>query len=48
MQYLLLIYDEDKRFSNGYSAAELGEYRTFGKEFAAAILQRCACATANY
>jgi hypothetical protein len=37
MQYLLLIYDNDKRFSQGYSVAELGEYRAFGKEFAEAI-----------
>lgn len=59
MQYLLLIYDDDKRYSNGYSAAELGEYRSFSKEFAAAIkgamhcsqplrLPPCACATASY
>jgi hypothetical protein len=37
MQYLLLLYDNDKQYSNGYSAAEMGEYRSFGKEFAAAI-----------
>jgi len=37
MEYLLLIYDNDKRFSQGYSDAELGEYRAFGKEFAKAI-----------
>ena len=37
MQYLLLIYDNDKRYSNGYSAAEMGEYRAFSKEFAPAI-----------
>jgi hypothetical protein len=37
MEYLLLIYDNDKRFSQGYSVAELGEYRAFGKEFAQAI-----------
>jgi len=37
MQYLLLIYDNDERYSNGYSATEMGEYRAFGKEFAAAI-----------
>jgi len=37
MQYLLLIYDDEKRFAQGYSAAELGEYRAFGKEFASAI-----------
>lgn len=37
MEYLLLIYDNDKRFNQGYSDAELGEYRAFGKEFAKVI-----------
>jgi len=37
MQYLLLIYDNEKRWSQGYAEAELGEYKAFGKEFAAAI-----------
>lgn len=37
MQYLLLIYDNEKRWNNGYDKAELGEYTAFGKEFAAAI-----------
>jgi hypothetical protein len=37
MQYLLLIYENEKRFSQGYPEAELAEYKTFGKEFAAAI-----------
>ncbi len=37
MEYLLLIYDNDKRYSQGYSDSELGEYRAFGKEFAGAI-----------
>lgn len=37
MQYLLLIYDNDKRFAEGYSQAEMTEYRAFGKEFAPAI-----------
>ncbi len=37
MQYLLLIYENEKRFSHGYPEAELGEYRAFGKEFAGAI-----------
>jgi hypothetical protein len=37
MQYLLLIYDDEKRYSQGYHQAELGEYRAFGKEFAQAI-----------
>ncbi|MGH9359932.1 MAG: YciI family protein [Terriglobia bacterium] len=37
MQYLLLIYDNEKRFSQGYPEAEMGEYMAFGKEFAKAI-----------
>lgn len=37
MQYLLLIYENEKRFTKGYPEAELAEYRAFGKEFAAAI-----------
>ncbi len=37
MEYLLLIYDNDKRYSKGYSETEIGEYRAFGKEFAKAI-----------
>ena len=37
MKYLLLIYDNEKRWSQGYHEAELGEYQAFGKEFAEAI-----------
>ncbi|HET9178458.1 MAG TPA: YciI family protein [Terriglobia bacterium] len=37
MQYLLLIYENEKRFAKGYPEAELAEYRAFGKEFAPAI-----------
>jgi hypothetical protein len=37
MQYLLLIYDNDKRYTGGYSPEEMAEYRAFGKEFAGAI-----------
>ena len=37
MQYLLLIYDNEKRWSQNYDKAELEEYRAFGKEFASAI-----------
>jgi hypothetical protein len=37
MQYLLLIYENEKRFAKGYPETELAEYRTFGKEFASAI-----------
>ena len=36
MQYLLLIYENEKRFSKGFPEAELAEYRAFGKQFAAA------------
>ena len=34
MQYLLLIYENEKRFSQGYDPAEMGEYESFGKDFA--------------
>ena len=34
MQYLLLIYENEGRFSQGYNEAEMGEYQAFGKEFA--------------
>ncbi len=34
MQYLLLIYENEKRFSQGYDKTEMGEYQAFGKEFA--------------
>ena len=38
MQYLLAIYDDEKRWANnGYHDAEMAEYDTFGKEFAKAI-----------
>src|SRR5437588_12952523 len=34
MQYLLAIYDDEKRWANnGYLDAEMAEYDTFGKEF---------------
>ena len=34
MQYLLLIYENEQRFSKGYDQAEMGEYQAFGNEFA--------------
>ena len=34
MQYPLLIYENEKRFSKGFPEAELAEYRAFGKQFA--------------
>jgi hypothetical protein len=37
MEYLLMIYEDEKRFSQGYDPAELAEYQAFGKEFAHAI-----------
>lgn len=37
MQYLLLIYDNERRYSQGYDQSELKEYQAFGKEFANAI-----------
>ena len=33
MQYLLLIYEDEKRFARGYDNGELNEYRAFGQEF---------------
>ena len=58
MQYLLLIYDNEERWSQGYDKSELGEYLAFGKEFAPAIKgatrynrqaapSQCACETAS-
>ena len=37
MQFLLLIYDNEKRWSNGYSDSEMAEYRAYGNEFREAI-----------
>jgi hypothetical protein len=38
MQYALLIYDDEKRWTkDGYDPVELQQYRAFGKEFANAI-----------
>ena len=34
MQYLLLIYGNEKRYANGYDPAEMKEYNAFGQEFA--------------
>jgi len=33
MQYLLLIYDDEKRWAKGYDEDELKQYGAFGKEF---------------
>lgn len=37
MQYLLLIYEDEKRFATGYPEDELKEYRALGQRHAAAI-----------
>ena len=37
MQYLLAIYEDEKRWANGYDPAELAEYRAFGEEYRGAI-----------
>jgi hypothetical protein len=33
MQYVLLIYDDEKRWAKGYDEAEMKEYGVFGQEF---------------
>ena len=37
MQYLLLIYENEKRYANGYPEDEMKEYRAFGDAFAKSI-----------
>ena len=37
MQYLVLIYEDESRFANGYPEAEFAEYGAFGKKHASAI-----------
>jgi hypothetical protein len=37
MQFLLLIYEDERRFATGDHTAELAEYRAFGQEFSKAI-----------
>src|SRR5262245_18905977 len=37
MQYLLLIYENEKRFATGFPESELAEYRAFGNAYASAI-----------
>jgi hypothetical protein len=37
MQYLVLIYEAESRFVNGYPEAEFAEYGAFGKKYASAI-----------
>jgi hypothetical protein len=37
MQYLLLIYENEKRFNQGFDETEMKEYEVFGRQFAKAI-----------
>ncbi|HUX67821.1 MAG TPA: YciI family protein [Terriglobales bacterium] len=37
MKFLLLIYENEKRFSQGFDPAEMGEYQAFGERHRAAI-----------
>ncbi|MBV9878620.1 MAG: YciI family protein [Verrucomicrobia bacterium] len=37
MQYLLLIYENEKRFAAGYDPAEMKEYMAFGETYRNAI-----------
>ena len=37
MQFLLLIYENEKRFASGFDPAEMQEYDAFGKQQASAI-----------
>jgi hypothetical protein len=37
MQYLLLIYEDEKRFANGFDESEFAEYGAFGQKHAAII-----------
>jgi hypothetical protein len=37
MQYLLLIYEDESRFANGFPETEFAEYGAFGKKYVAEI-----------
>ncbi len=37
MQYLLLIYENEKRFATGYDPAEMKEYMAFNETYGTAI-----------
>lgn len=37
MQFLLLIYENEKRFASGFDPGEMQEYETFGQQHASAI-----------
>ncbi len=38
MKYLLLIYENEKRYEKGYDPMEMAEYQQLGKDFASKIL----------
>ena len=37
MKFLLMVYENEQRFSHGYDKTEMDEYGAFGKEFASSI-----------
>jgi hypothetical protein len=37
MQFLLMVYENEKRFATGYDQAEMDEYGAFGREHASFI-----------
>lgn len=37
MQFLLLIYENEKRFATGFNPGEMQEYQAFGEQHASAI-----------
>ena len=37
MQYLVLVYEAEKRFANGFDESEFAEYGAFGKKYAGVI-----------
>jgi hypothetical protein len=37
VQFLLLIYENEQRFSQGFEPSEMAEYEAFGKDYAKAI-----------
>jgi hypothetical protein len=37
MQFLLLLYENEQRWSQGHQPSEMSEYREFGKQFAPSI-----------
>lgn len=37
MQFLLLIYEDEKRFATGFDPSEFAEYGAFGQKYAAQI-----------